>query len=132
MWSETSPQTTSVLAISTTASDHMKKAGLEKFHGPVKLTLTVYDPNPAERKDRHDYHGDLDSLIQGVFDSLQPSPPENNKLIIHPLLKETKEIRHDVALIVDDDAQITTTISKKRKSKNPSYTVVIENDTDFE
>jgi len=108
-----------------------KKAGLEYFHGPVKLTLTVYDPNPVDRKDRHDYLGDLDSLIQGVFDSLQPSPPEINKLEIHPRLKETKEIRHDVALIIADDAQITTIVSKKRKSDKTFYTVLIEKDTMF-
>ena len=132
MWSTNSKQTQLVLDIRQKAYDTMKKEGLEKFHGPVKLSLIVYNSNPAERKDRHDYHGDLDSLIQGVFDSLQPSPPENNKLIIHPLLKETKEIRHDVALIIDDDAQITTTISKKRKSDKPFYKVLIENDNDFE
>jgi Holliday junction resolvase RusA-like endonuclease len=132
MWSIDSKQTQSVLDIRQIAYDVMKKEGLEKFQGPVKLTLTVYNPNPAERKDRHDYHGDLDSLIQGVFDSLQPSPPENNKLIIHPMLKETKEIRHDVALVMADDAQITTTVSKKRKNEKPFYTVLIEKDDDFE
>ena len=132
MWSKDSKQTQLILDIRQKAYDTMKKEGLEKFRGPVKLILTVYDPNPAERKDRHDYLGDLDSLIQGVFDSLQPSPPENNKLIIHPMLKETKEIRHDVALVMADDAQITTTISKKRKSEKPFYTVLIEKDDDFE
>jgi len=53
-------------------------------------------------------------------------------LKIDPLLKEKKEIRHDVALILDDDAQITTTVSQKRKkSGKPYYTVLIEKDNDF-
>ena len=94
----------------------------------MKLTLTVYDPNPLERKDRSDYLGDLDALIGGVFESLQPSPPENNNLKIHPLLKEKKEIHHDMALIVADDAQITMTVAQKRKNKRTFYTVIIETD----
>jgi len=111
------------------AYEASKKAGLdEHFHGPVKLTLTVNDPNPLERKDRSDYLGDLDALIGGVFESLQPSPPENNNLKIHPLLKEKKEIRYDVALIVADDAQIATTIAQKRKNERTFYTVMIEAD----
>jgi len=73
-------------------------------------------------------YGDLDGLVAGVFESLQPSPPENNKLEIDPKLKENKEISHDVALIVSDDAQISTAVAKKRENKKPFYTVVVEND----
>jgi len=130
LWSENSKQAQLVLDLRQKAYDASKKIGLNKhFHGPVKLTLTVYDPNPLERKDRFDYLGDLDALIGGVFESLQPSPPEINKLEIHPLLKEKKEIRHDVALIVADDAQIVMTIAQKRKNKKTFYTVMIETDT---
>jgi len=129
LWSEKSKQTQLILDLRQKAYEASKKAGLtEHFHGPVKLTLTVYDLNPLERKDRSDYLGDLDALIGGVFESLQPSPPENNNLIIDPLLKENKEIRHDVALIVADDAQIATTVAKKRKNKKTFYTVMIETD----
>jgi len=118
LWSENSNQTQLVLDLRQKAYDASKKLGLdEHFHGPVKLTLTVNDPNPLERKDRADYLGDLDALIGGVFESLQPSPPENNNLKIHPLLKEKKEIRHDVPLIVADDAQIANTVAQKRKNK---------------
>ena len=132
LWSENSNQTQQVLDLRQKAYDSSQKAGLdEPFHGPVKLTLTVYDPNPLERKDRPDYLGDLDALIGGVFESLQPSPPEINKLKIHSSLKEKKEIRNDVALIIGDDAQITTTVSQKRKSDRTFYTVLIEPDSNF-
>lgn len=132
LWSENSKQTQQVLDLRRNAFEASQKAGLiGHLHGPVKLTLTVYDLNPLERKDRFDYLGDLDGFIAGVFESLQPSPPETNNLKISPLLKETKEIQHDVALIISDDAQITTTISQKRKSNQPYYTVLIENDFDF-
>ena len=132
MWSKDSSQTQSVLDLRQKAYDSSK--GVEIFHGPVKLTLTIYDLNPLERIDRHDYLGDLDALIGGVCDALQPSPPETNNLIIHSVFKEKNEIRHDIELIIGDDAQITTTVSRKRKNnknKEPYYTVLIEKDVDF-
>ena len=129
LWSKNSPQTQQVVDLRKAALKAYNKEELDDyFHGPVKLTLTVYDPNPLERKNRHDYLGDLDGLVAGVFESLQPSPPENNKLEIDPKLKENKEISHDVALIVADDAQISTAVAKKRENKKPFYTVVVEND----
>jgi len=129
LWSENSPHTELVVKLRQKAFEESKKLGLnEPLHGPVKLTLTIYDPNPLERKDRHDYLGDLDSHVAGVFESLQPSPPEINKLQIDPLLKENKDISHDVALIVADDAQISTILAKKRKDEKTFYTVIIEED----
>ncbi len=135
LWSKDSKQTELVLKLRQKAYETSKNEGLDDhFHGPVKLTLTIYDSNPVERIDRHDYLGDLDALIGGIFDSLQPSPPETNNLIIHPVFKEKNEIRHDIELIIGDDAQITTTVSRKRKNnknKEPYYTVLIEKDVDF-
>jgi len=129
MWSEKSPQTKKVLKLRRKAFEESKKRGLTKpFNGPVKLTLTVYDPNPLQRKDRHDYLGDLDSYVAGVFESLQPSPTETNKLKIHSLLKGNKKISHQVAIIVADDAQISSIVAKKRKNKKTSYSVIIEPD----
>ncbi len=132
MWSKDSTQTQAVLDLRQKAYDSSK--GIEIFHGAVKLTLTIYDPNPLERIDRHDYLGDLDALIGGVCDALQPSPPENNELIIHDSFKEKNEIRHDKELIISDDAQITTTMSQKRKNNkdNESYYIIsIEKDDEF-
>ena len=132
MWSKDSTQTQAVLDLRQKAYDSSK--GVEIFDGPVKLTLTIYDPNPLERIDRHDYLGDLDALIGGVCDALQQSPPENNKLVIHDSFKEKNEIRHDKELIISDDAQITKTISQKRKNTKDNesyYTISIEKDDDF-
>ena len=50
---------------------------------------------------------------------------------IHDSLKESKEIRNDIPIVMEDDAQITTTVSKKRKNEKPFYTVLIEKDDDF-
>lgn len=130
LWSEKSKQTELVVNLRQKAFEEIQKTGLnEPFHGPVQLTLTVYAPNVLVRKDRNDYLGDIDSLIGGVFEALQPSPPEDNNLKIHSLLKEIKEIRHDVALIIGDDAQITTSVGKKIKRDGEiSYTVLIESE----
>jgi len=132
MWSKDSSQTQAVLDLRQKAYDSSK--GIEIFRGAVKLTLTIYDSNPLERIDRHDYLGDLDALIGGVCDALQKSPPENNELVIHDSFKEKNEIRHDKELIISDDAQITTTISQKRKNSkdNESYYIIsIEKDDEF-
>lgn len=129
LWSVNSNQTQLVIDLRKKAYESAKDAGLEgHFHGPVKLTLHVYDPNPFERIDKHDYLGDLDALVGGIFESLQPAPPEVNNLEIHQKLKQIAEIRHDVALIVSDDAQISTTDAKKRKHEKSFYTVEIEED----
>lgn len=129
LWSENSNQTELVVNLRQKAFEASQKQGFDThFHGPVKLELTVYAPNILERKDRHDYLGDLDALVGGVFESLQPAPKNNPELQIHPTLKNVKDIGSDVPIIVADDAQITTTIAKKRKNENASYTVLIEAD----
>ncbi len=132
MWSENSNQIPLVLDLRKNAFNSIQKTKLnDPFHGPVKFTLTVYAPNVLDRKDRHDYLGDIDSLIGGVFEALQPAPT-NPDLKIHPELKNVKDISSDVPLIVSDDAQITTAIGKKiQRDENPSYTVLIEKVDDF-
>ena len=75
MWSEKSNQTELVKNLRQKAFEEIQKTkSKEPFHGPVKFTLTVYAPNIQYRKDRHDYLGDIDSLIGGVFEALQPAP----------------------------------------------------------
>jgi len=137
LWSENSNQTQLVLDLRQKAYETSKEKGLEEeFHGPVKLTLTIYDSNPIIRKNKEDYLGDLDGLVGGVYDALQPSPPdEENNFDVDPKFKEENGINHKNALIIGDDAQITTTVSRKRKinqNKKPYYTVLIEKDDDYE
>ena len=129
LWSEKSPQTQLVLDLRKKAYEESKKAGLDgHFSGPVKLELTIYAPNTLKRKDSSDYLGDLDALIGGVFESLQPSPPETINFTIHHRFKENKEIRHNDPIIVADDAQISTTVAKKLDKLESYYIVGIEPD----
>lgn len=130
LWSENSNQTQLVVDLRRKAFEASQKKGLvDHFHGPVKLTLVVYAPNILERKDRHDYLGDLDALVGGVFESLQPAPKNNPELKIDPTLKNEVDIGSDLLLIVADDAQITTVITKKRKHDRTFYTISLEPDT---
>lgn len=131
LWSENSNQTRLVINLRQKAYEKSRQLNNEYLKGPIKLALTVYDPNPETRVDRPDYLGDLDSLIGGVFEVLQASPPENNGLRVHSDLKDSDEIRHDKPLIIADDAQITTTVSKKKRADKQYYTVSIERDRDF-
>lgn len=131
LWSENSNQTQLVINLRQKAYEESKTLDDEYLEGPIRLALTVYDPNPETRIDRSDYLGDLDSLLGGVFEVLQASPPENNGLRVHCDLKDNDEIRHDRPLIISDDAQITTTVSKKKRAERQYYTVSIERDRDF-
>ena len=126
IWSKKSKQAQLIFNLREKAFEASTKAGLkDHFHGPIKLELTVYAPNILERKGTHDYVGDLDAFIGGVFESLQPAS-KNKELFPHHMFDNKKDIGADVPLIVTDDAQIVTTIAKKRKNKKVFYTVSIE------
>jgi len=138
LWSKDNKQIESVFKLRQKAYETSKEKGLEEEFlqdDPVRLTLTIYYSNPIIRKNKEDYLGDLDGLVSGVYDALQPSPPDGeNKLDVDPKFKEENGINHKNALIIGDDAQITTTVSRKRKinqNEKPYYTVLIEKDYDF-
>ena len=102
------------------------------FHESVKLNLIVYAPNPTDMKlkqtgddDPNRYVGDLDSLVAGVCEYLQPAP-NNPDLKINPILKEKKEIGPDVALILENDSQIVEINAKKIPGDRLHYHVEIE------
>ena len=102
------------------------------FHESVKLNLIVYAPNTTDMKykqsgddDPKRYVGDLDSLVAGVCEYLQPAPT-NETLTINPILKAKKEIGPDVALIIKNDSQIVEINAKKVHDETLHYHVEIE------
>ena len=104
----------------------------ECFLEPVKLNLIVYAPNTLDMNykqsgddDPNRYVGDLDSLVAGVCEYLQPAPT-NPELKINPILKEKKEVGPDVALIVKNDSQIVEINAKKIHDKTLHYHIEIE------
>jgi hypothetical protein len=105
---------------------------LECFHEPVKLNLIVYAPNTTDMKykqtDDNDpikYVGDLDSLVAGVCEYLQPAPT-NPDTKINPIFNEKREIGPAVALLVENDSQIVEINAKKIHDETLHYHVEIE------
>ncbi len=96
----------------------------EGFDKPVKIKLTVYATNIIDMEykqsgddDPDRFVGDLDSLIAGVCEYLQPAP-ENPEIKIDPMLKKGDGISHDRALIIKNDSQIVEINAKKEKGEH--------------
>lgn len=114
-----------VLKLREKALEARNKSRLDYFDGPVKLELTVYDSNITNRKNTHDYHGDLDTLVAGVLDSLQPAP-ENPGFEIDPILKNRSDLDPAKPLIIKDDSQIVSIMAKKIQADDIHYSVMVE------
>jgi len=120
----TSKEVSHVFKLRKSAFEKRKKINMtDCFHVPVKLELTVYDSNITQRKDSHDYVGDLDSIVAGVCESLQPA---DNQVISVPEFDGCGEFGPKVPLILDDDAQVVEIIAKKIQDKNTHYSVIIQ------
>ena len=109
-----------------------KDAGIDEgYDKPVKIKLTVYATNIVDMgykqsgdDDPDKFVGDLDSLISGVCEYLQPAP-ENPEITIDPMLKKGDEISHDRALIIKNDSQIIEITAKKVEHDITRYHVEI-------
>ena len=112
-----------VLKLRKKALEAKTKEGIDYFSGPVKLELTVFDQNIGTREDRSDYHGDLDTLVAGVLDSLQPAP--TNPGFEMDSILDNNEIDPTKPLLIEDDSQIVTIVAKKIEKKENKYTVII-------
>ena len=101
-----------MLLLREKALEYRTREELEDFDGPVKVELIVYDPKPTSRQDTHDYHADLDSLVAGVMDSLQPAP-KHPDFKMDPILQK-ENIDPKKPLLIKDDSQIVTIIARKK------------------
>jgi len=122
-WSNEGEQ---VLKLREKALEYRTKSGLDYFKGPVKIELTVYDYNIVNRENSHDYHGDLDTLVAGILDSLQPAP-KNETLEMDPILQNREDLDPSKPLIINDDSQVVKIIAKKIKGE-PHYLVKISHE----
>jgi len=103
----------------------------EGYDGNVKLNLIIYAPNIADKDykqtgddDPKKFIGDLDSLVAGVCEYLQPAP-ENPELEISSVFDGRDEIGPSVPLIVKDDAQIVEIDAKKELDDTTHYHVEV-------
>lgn len=130
VWSKNSKQTELVVKLREKAFEECQNKGLsECYKGKIKFSLKVFAPNVSKRMDSEDYIGDLDSLVAGVLDSIQP-PPEHPDFEIDPVFLEKDKVGPDFPKIIEDDAQVLEIIAIKVSSKNSSgltwYKVTIE------
>ena len=129
LWSEKSKQSPLVFKLRAEAVDAKKQAGLKgPFHGNLKLELKVFSPY-ITYKDQHNHVGDLDTLIAGVFEAIQPAP-KNETLNPNPIFKTNPDIDPEIPIITEDDSQIISVKSEKIKSDKIYYTVFIETVSD--
>ena len=120
LWS--SDEASYVLKLRESAYQDRLAIGLTNcFDCPVRLELKVFSPNILQPS--HDYVSDLDSMIAGVFESIQPAHPYAPNSIIFQV---NKEIRPEIPLIVKDDSQIISVKAEKIKSDSTYYIVKIE------
>jgi len=104
----------------------------ECFHGPVKLTLTIFAPNVINLKykqigddDPKLYVGDLDSFVAGVCESLQPAPTNFDRKI-SKIFDGHEDVSPDVAILVDNDCQVVKINARKIPNEKIYYVVKVE------
>jgi len=125
LWSEKSKQSTLVFKLRTEAVNAKKQAGLKgPIQGNLKLELKVFSPY-ITYNDQHNHVGDLDTLVAGVFEAIQPAP-KNETLNPNPLFKTNPDVDPKIPIITEDDSQIISIQAEKIKSDKTYYTVLIE------
>jgi len=104
----------------------------EGYDGPVKLNLIVYAQNISDMEykqtgddDPKKFVGDLDSLVSGICEYLQPAPT-NPDIEISPLFNGKDEIEPSVPLIIKNDSQIMEISAKKVVDETLHYHVDID------
>ena len=103
----------------------------EGYEGNVKLNLIIWAPNIADKDykqtgddDQKKFIGDLDSLVAGVCEYLQPAPT-NPDLEISSVFDGRDEIGPSVPLIIKNDAQIIEINAKKELDDTIHYHVEV-------
>jgi len=119
LWSSTEAEY--VLKLRESAFEAREKNGMKEcFQGPVKLELTIFAPNI--QKLAHDYVSDLDTMIAGVFESIQPAHPSAPNRII---FGKKPTIYPKIPLLIKDDSQIVYVKAEKKESQKNYYTIKI-------
>ncbi len=122
-----------VVQFRETALNARETVGIQEgYEGPVKLTLIVFAPNILDMDykqtgddDPKKFIGDLDSLVAGVCEYLQPAPT-NPDLEIHHIFDGRDNIAPHLPLIIKNDAQIVEINAKKEIDIDLHYRVEIE------
>lgn len=125
LWSGKSNQAPLVFELRKKALKAKKEAKMnECFQGLVRIEIKIYSPH-ITTNDYHQHVGDLDNLVAGIFEAIQPAS-KNETLMYHPIFDEIPEIAPSIPLLIDDDSKIVSINAEKIKSELAFYTVKIE------
>ncbi len=109
-----------------------KNKGIDEgYTNHVKLNLIIYAPNISDMNyrqtgddDPKKFIGDLDSLVAGVCEYLQPAPT-NPDLVISSVFDGRDDIGPSVPLIIQNDAQIVEINASKEEDTTTHYHVEV-------
>ena len=125
LWGEKSPYAPLVFQFRENAFEAKREAGMNNvFEGLVKIKISIFAPY-LTIKDHHQHVGDLDNLVAGIFESMQPSS-KNDTLKHHKIFDQNPDVEPSIPLLIADDSQIVTLSAKKIKSDKTFYEVEIE------
>jgi len=113
-----------VLKLRLKALEVKKQANLlEPITAPVRIELTIFSPNIADRSNAQTYLGDLDTFVAGVCESLQPA---DSKVIPNVIFQGKEDVHPHKPLIINDDSQVVEVLAKKLEGEPERYSLVIE------
>lgn len=114
-----------VLNLRLAVHKEQKKLGINgPLEGCVKIGLEVFAPNITDIESNMTYVGDADTFVAGICESIQPAHKNVKK--ISPVFKGHAEVKPNIPLAINDDAQVTEINARKIKNKNEKYVLVIE------
>lgn len=125
LWSERSNQAELVFKLREKAVETKKEIKMEDyFHGLVKIKISIFSPYITVQ-DHHQHVGDLDNLVAGIFESIQPAS-NNETLRPNKIFDQNPDTAPHIPLLIEDDSQIVSLSAEKTKSDSSYYTVEIE------
>jgi Holliday junction resolvase RusA-like endonuclease len=125
LWSEKSHQAKLVFNLREKAFEAKQDAKIkESYSGLVQIKISIFAPF-ITINDHHQHVGDLDNLVAGIFESIQPAS-NNETLIPNKIFDQNPDVAPNIALLIDDDSQIVSISAEKIKSDDEYYTVEIE------
>ncbi|NQV91256.1 hypothetical protein HQ489_02170 [Candidatus Woesearchaeota archaeon] len=125
LWSERSNQALLVFNLREKAFEAKQTAKIEgSFSGLVKIKISIFAPF-ITINDQHQHVGDLDNLVAGIFESIQPAS-NNETLTPNKIFDQNPDVAPHIALLIDDDSQVVSLSAEKIKSNLNYYVVEIE------
>ena len=123
-WSIKSKEWQLIYKLRECAFEAKKLDGIDGyFTTDAKISIIIHAPS-LTKEDEHEHIGDLDTFVAGIFEAIQPAPP-NETLDIDEKLKNHPDFGSKIPLLVEDDSYITEVNAKKIKNDETFYEIEI-------